>query len=571
MTQKTALDIMKLGHSLFLTGGAGTGKTYVLNQYIAWCRSHAIDIAITASTGIAATHIGGSTLHSWAGIGIRDTLNEMDIDALLQKKNLYDRYNKTKVLIIDEISMLHAHRLDMVDKLARAMRRSGLPFGGIQVIMCGDFFQLPPINRNPGLTRDFAFYSDVWKKISPVICYLTVNYRQQDDSLHAILHAIRNGEVEDGVYDALQDALENPPSDFNDLPHTKLYTHNEDVDRINFENYKKLSGTEKTYVMENKGKKNIIEILKSSCLAHETLKLKVGARVMFIKNDIGKKYNNGTLGEVISFASDGLPVVKTLDGNNINVIADSWKYEEDGKVLGQIEQLPLRYAWAITVHKSQGMTLDAAEMDLSKSFGFGMGYVALSRVRSLAGLKLLGIQSSALSMHPDIVVYDEQLKLRSDRAIDALEKYSTDDIAKKQGDFILACGGSIEEIDIKESEAVQEKDKTPTKNITLKFIQEKKSLNEIAQLRSLTVGTIISHIEELCKTSQIKKDDIEYIVLEVLPKKTELKNMMLAFKNDDTKLSDAMSEYKKLSKSKDKNEVTFEMLRLARVWSKLSK
>jgi hypothetical protein len=292
---------------------------------------------------------------------------------------------------------------------------------------------------------------------------------------------------------------------------------------------------------------------------------------MFIKNDIGKKYNNGTLGEVISFASDGLPVVKTLDGNNINVIADSWKYEEDGKVLGQIEQLPLRYAWAITVHKSQGMTLDAAEMDLSKSFGFGMGYVALSRVRSLAGLKLLGIQSSALSMHPDIVVYDEQLKLRSDRAIDALEKYSTDDIAKKQGDFILACGGSIEEIDIKESEAVQEKDKTPTKNITLKFIQEKKSLNEIAQLRSLTVGTIISHIEELCKTSQIKKDDIEYIVLEVLPKKTELKNMMLAFKNDDTKLSDAMSEYKKLSKSKDKNEVTFEMLRLARVWSKLSK
>lgn len=568
MTQKTALDIMKLGHSLFLTGGAGTGKTYVLNQYIAWCRSHAIDISITASTGIAATHIGGSTLHSWAGIGIRDVLTEMDIDGLLQKKNLYDRYNKTKVLIIDEVSMLHAHRLDMVDKLARAMRRNSLPFGGIQVIMCGDFFQLPPINRNPGMTRDFAFYSEVWKKISPVICYLTVNYRQQDDSLHAILHAIRNGEVEDGVYEALQDALENPPTDFDDLPHTKLYTHNEDVDRINSENYKKLSGTEKNYVMESKGKKNIVEVLKSSCLAHEILKLKIGTRVMFIKNDIGKKYNNGTLGEVVSFASDGLPVVRTLDGNNINVIPDAWKYEEDGKVLGQIEQLPLRYAWAITVHKSQGMTLDAAEMDLSKSFGFGMGYVALSRVRSLAGLKLLGIQSNALAMHPDIVVYDEQLKLKSDRGIDALEKYSADDIAKKQGDFILLSGGSIEEIDIKESEGVQEKDKTPTKNITLKLLKEKKDLTEIATVRSLTAGTIISHLEDLCKGKEIDREDIEYIIKKEIPSKTDIKNMMLAFKNDDTKLIEAMSEYKKLSKGK---MATFEILRLARVWSKLSK
>ena len=221
MTQHTALDIMKLGHSLFLTGGAGTGKTYVLNQYIGWCKSHSIDVAITASTGIAATHIGGSTLHSWAGIGIRDTLTEMDIDNLMQKKNLYDRYNKTKVLIIDEISMLHAHRLDMVDKLARAMRRSSLPFGGIQIVMCGDFFQLPPISKNMGLTRDFAFYAESWKKLNPVICYLSVNYRQGDDSLNAILHAIRNGEVEDGVYDTLQDALDNPPSDFDDFEDEK--------------------------------------------------------------------------------------------------------------------------------------------------------------------------------------------------------------------------------------------------------------------------------------------------------------------------------------------------------------
>lgn len=593
MTQNTALNILKLGHSAFLTGGAGAGKTYVLNEYIKWCKLHDINVAVTASTGIAATHIGGTTLHSWAGIGIIEKLTEMDIDRITQKKNIYDRYTKTNILIIDEISMLHAHRLDMVDKLAKVIRRNTLPFGGIQLVMCGDFFQLPPITKfSNGMTRDFAFYSESWKKINPVICYLTRNYRQEDDSLNSILHAIRNGEVEDGVYDTLRDALENPPTDFDDLPHTKLYTHNADVDDINHKNYKLLTGRERVFEMQEKGKKGHLEILKMSCLAHAQLKLKPNTRVMFIKNDIGKKYNNGTLGEVIDFATDGSPIVKTLDGEEIVVQPDIWRYEEDGKVFAEIIQLPLRYAWAITVHKSQGMTLDAAEMDLSKSFGFGMGYVALSRVRSLSGLKLLGIQSQALAMHPDIQAYDLQLKAKSEKAVEALDKYSVSEIAKKHGEFILRCGGSIEEVALNKDKEIEEK--IPTKIITKNIILENKKLGlqEIAEMRNLTVGTIIGHIEDLAKTNEIDRKIISSIIDSLIPSKEILKDLILCFPKSDTTLSEAMINYKqevkiekkndnkqsiksnkKFKKDKDEKEefiISFEALRLARIWNKLT-
>ena len=184
MTQEDALAILKLGHSVFLTGGAGAGKTYVLNEYIKWLKSHVISNAITASTGIAATHIGGVTLHSWSGIGIKDRLTEYDLDELEQKKNLYTRYKGTQVLVIDEISMLHAHRLDMVDLVAQTIRKDSRPFGGMQVVFCGDFFQLPPVSRNKEVSvNDFAFNAKVWKKINPVVCYLTTEYRHTSDNL----------------------------------------------------------------------------------------------------------------------------------------------------------------------------------------------------------------------------------------------------------------------------------------------------------------------------------------------------------------------------------------------------
>jgi thymidine kinase len=147
MTQATALSILSLGHTTFLTGPAGSGKSYVLRQYIQYLKEHGVTVAITASTGIAATHIGGATIHSWSGLGVRDELNDYDLSLFEEKKALYTRYQNTNVVIIDEISMLSSNFLDMFDRVCKYMKRSHLPFGGMQIIFCGDFFQLPPVVR----------------------------------------------------------------------------------------------------------------------------------------------------------------------------------------------------------------------------------------------------------------------------------------------------------------------------------------------------------------------------------------------------------------------------------------
>lgn len=148
MTQDEAMDLLKMGHNVFLTGPAGSGKTYLLNKYIEYLKEKEVSVGITASTGIAATHLNGMTIHSWSGIGIKDKLEKQDINDLKNRIYLQIRFSLVKVLIIDEISMLHGYRLDMVDQVCRAFKTGSEPFGGLQVVMCGDFFQLPPVARD---------------------------------------------------------------------------------------------------------------------------------------------------------------------------------------------------------------------------------------------------------------------------------------------------------------------------------------------------------------------------------------------------------------------------------------
>lgn len=549
MTQEDALAILKLGHSVFLTGGAGAGKTYVLNEYIKWLKSHVISNAITASTGIAATHIGGVTLHSWSGIGIKDRLTEYDLDELEQKKNLYTRYKGTQVLVIDEISMLHAHRLDMVDLVAQTIRKDSRPFGGMQVVFCGDFFQLPPVSRNKEVSvNDFAFNAKVWKKLNPVVCYLTTEYRHTGDNLSLVLRDMRSGTLEDNLKRTLVGSTKKSVAH---ITHTKLYTHNEDVDRINNTEYAQISDEEKVFEMKTKGKANLVDSLIQSCLAPEILKLKVGTRVMFVKNDPGKRYNNGTLGVVTKFTNLGFPVVTTVSGSELTVTEDAWRIEEDGKIKAEIKQIPLRYAWAITVHKSQGMTLDAAQIDLSKTFTFGMGYVALSRVRTIEGVELLGFHNDALLMHPEILMLDKELHAKSVRAQNALEKYSTTELSKLHESFITRAFGSIEEQE--ESEGEHE-EKVPTRMITKKYLQEKLSLQEIAEKRDLTPGTIISHIEDLVKEGVDL--NIKYLAT-TIPHHKIISGIIT--KNPEAKLTEIIQ----LCKSK-KVETSFEDIRLVR-------
>ncbi len=422
MRQAQALQVMMNGDNVFLTGAPGAGKTYVLNQFVGRAMRAGKRLAVTASTGIAASHIGGTTIHSWSGLGILDSLSSDDLKRLGGSDRLIKRYNSVDILVIDEVSMLHGARLDMVNQLAKLLRANDEPFGGIQVILVGDLFQLPPISRGSDIF-DFAHLSNAWAELNPRICYLTEQHRQAGhDALLGLLEAMRLGEVSEDHGYLLQERQQTPGED---TVVTRLYSHNIDVDAINQRHLNALPGKSRNYQMSTKGGRAKLEQLAKSLLAPEVLELKLGAEVMFVANNFAEGFVNGSRGQVTDFDDDG-PIVRLNNGRKIHVEPHSWSLSEDGKIRAEISQLPLRLAWAITIHKSQGMSLDAAEIDLSKAFTPGMGYVALSRVRSLDGLYLQGLNRMALQMHPQIYSFDADLRQASTGLADI-----TDDIAEE--------------------------------------------------------------------------------------------------------------------------------------------
>lgn len=392
-----------------MTGPPGAGKTFVLNQFVRRATRAGKNVAVTASTGIAATHIGGTTIHSWSGLGIREQLGPRDRQQLAGNAKLVKRYNATDVLVIDEVSMLHGHRLDMVNEACKLLRKNTEPFGGLQVILVGDLFQLPPVTRGSD-EADFVHESAAWEELSPQICYITEQHRQERDGLLELLEAMRSGDLEEFHQELLSERLGQKPTA--SQPVTRLYAHNVDIDTVNRHHLDALRQDVHEYAMETKGSAAKVDQLRRSVLAPEKLELKKGAEVMFVANNPAAGFVNGTRGQVVDFR-DSQPVVRLTNKRNIKVGPHSWKLEEDGKVRAEVSQLPLRLAWAITIHKSQGMSLDGAEIDLSKSFTPGMGYVALSRIRSIGGLYLSGINAMALQMHPSIFEFDSQLRKTS--------------------------------------------------------------------------------------------------------------------------------------------------------------
>lgn len=409
MRQAQALVIMMSGANVFLTGSPGAGKTYVLNQFIKLARKQHKTVAVTASTGIAATHIGGVTIHSWSGLGVREALESRDLHRLAGNARLVKRYNAADVLVIDEVSMLHGHRLDMINQVCKLLRKSEEPFGGLQVILVGDLFQLPPVSRGTS-EADFVHLSNAWRELALQVCYLDEQHRQEGDELLVLLEAMRSGELGEYHQEIIEKRLGTHPSDTQEI--TRLYAHNVDIDAVNQRHLTALSGDVYEYQMNSSGPAAKVEQLKRGVLAPEVLELKAGAQVMFVANHSAGKFANGTRGVVVKFVEDN-PVVRLLNGRLITVEPHSWKLEEDGHARAEVSQLPLRLAWAITIHKSQGMSLDAALVDLSRSFTPGMGYVALSRVRSLKGLYLLGINAMALTLNPAIYEFDQELRFVS--------------------------------------------------------------------------------------------------------------------------------------------------------------
>lgn len=517
MTQEHALSILKTGANVFLTGEPGSGKTYTINSFVSWLREHGIQAAITASTGIAATHIGGYTIHSWSGIGVREQLSERDLDAISQNKRVVDRISQTSTLIIDEISMLSANTISMVDMVCQTIRRNTQPFGGLQVVLVGDFFQLPPVQKRNQEQSSFetqsgdamfAFNSHSWKSLNLLVCYLTEQHRHADNDLLDFLSAIRSGSVDESHLEMLQERFApKAPSDI-----THLYSHNVDVNALNDKELAALPGKAHTFTMTSRGAPPVIEALQRGCLSPEKLVIKIGARVMFTKNDPGNRYANGTLGTVTGFSKEeNYPLIETHSGTTVLAEPAEWRLEDAGRIIASIEQIPLRLAWAITVHKSQGMSLDAAHMNLAQTFEYGQGYVALSRVRTFAGLSLAGLNQKALEVHPAIRKEDAEFRMQSFAVEDAFAKIPETQLRSMHHNFIKACGGSIDPVQ-PNTAGKRRVAKESTYAITKKMVLAKESIGKIATERNLTEGTIVSHLERLVARQEIDaKRDLQHL------------------------------------------------------------
>lgn len=576
MRQSSALDILKTGQNVFLTGSAGSGKTYTLNQYINYLRARRVPVAVTASTGIAATHMNGTTIHSWSGIGIKDELSDRDLTNLSRKQFLADRLKDTAVLIIDEISMLHAKQLNLVNQVLKHVRKNDAAFGGIQVVVAGDFFQLPPIGSKGETNREkFAFMSEAWLDAKFHICYLSEQHRQVSEAanggldLDDILNQIRRQEVSFEAIAALEATFDQNV----DINRTRLYTHNLNVNKINDKELAALEGETMRFEATATGDSKLVETLKKTVRTQDELILKVGAKVMFIKNNSELGVSNGTMGELIGFAavkiddskdtSDDLiedntknaesatdksvedkgqkttkdkdidkkpprdkkpttqkmPVVRLNSGREVIAEPEEWIIEDEtGDVLASYLQVPLCLAWAITIHKSQGMTLEAAEIDLSRTFELGQGYVALSRLKSLAGLQLLGMNDMSLQLDPLARGADKRFLALSEEADANYAMLDEESMTQAHEKFILKSGGTLSksvikayanlqkkrreqqqaQIDKKQKLGNQVSDKSDSTLLATRILlEESLSIAEISQARQLSQSTIMRHIAEL--------------------------------------------------------------------------
>lgn len=503
MEQTTLLEILKSGKNVFTTGAAGTGKTYVLNQYIRYLKERKVYPSILAPTGIAASHLGGVTIHSFFSLGIRDQVDQEFLESLLNKKQLQTRFSKLKVLIIDEVSMISPAIFSAMDAILKAFKKSSLSFGGVQVILSGDFFQLPPVSRG-NQSKRFSWQSPAWKELELRTCYLEKKFRQINDPIIHILDEVRAGNITQKSHELLESCFQQD-LDIEFTP-TKLYTHNIDVDRINQQELLALPTTQHIFKSENTGSKANIEKIFKTSLVLEEITLKKDAVVIFIKNNQELGYVNGTTGVVTGFdKKNNMPIVKLANNQSITLINESWMIENaKGEVAAKVSGLPLRLAWAITIHKSQGMTLDAAEIDLSKTFESGQGYVALSRIKSLKGLRLMGINDMALQVDPLILSIDCRIKQASQNSCSEIEALSQDEKEHIFINFMKSIGGSIDSSDI-ENERIKlskEKDVTVKSKVanhlqTLDSLKDVHTLEELVNARGMTVGTIIKHLEKL--------------------------------------------------------------------------
>lgn len=554
MRQEIALKLLKTGKNIFLTGQPGSGKTHTINEYVSWLRSQGVEPAITASTGIAATHIGGMTIHSWSGLGIKKMLIERDIEQLKESSSVRRRVCKANILIIDEVSMLEARTLDNVNIICKTLRDDQRPFGGLQLVLVGDFFQLPPVNNSNESTQ-FAYSSDAWAEAGLTVCYLSQQFRHEDESLAKVLTDIRQADKSlELIYKKLSECLldDQSQTEFDQLT-SRLFSHNIDVDRLNSDLLQQIEDEEQVFTMTGRGATGALSTLKRSCLSPEELKLKIGARVMFTKNNYERGYINGMLGEVVAWDEDGgWPVVRLINDEELVAYPDEWLVSDGSHTIARISQVPLRLAWAMTVHKSQGMTLDSAIVDLTTAFAYGQGYVALSRVKSFAGLKIIGLNKRALEVDPNVKFQDQVFKQASLNAEANLETITKADVELQIKKFVESCGANGK-VKIRKDKT----EKISTYETTLALLKENNySVAKVAEIRNITLSTVYGHVEELYVKEKISETEVMKMVPTELVR--SLPKIITAFNELDT---DALSPVYKYFNG----QFSYDELRLARL------
>jgi len=418
------------GENVFITGPGGSGKSYFIQQIY----KHAIDnhkrIQITAMTGCAAILLesAAKTVHSWANIGLASG-NPEEISNKIRKSILKRaNWTNTEILVVDEVSMMSQKILELLDLIGKKTRRNDKLFGGIQVIFSGDFYQLPPVGNNEdSASSNFCFESPLWNTVFPIENQIALEFifRQEDESFKKILNEIRHGKLFKSSLKILQECIDKPRPEDNNIKPTILYPTKKMVDKLNQEEMEKLGGDDYTFsstiIQENDSNNSDqskirytpqelsyeINALNNNSLCEKTLCIKVGSQVMCVANlDMSSRFPivNGSQGVITSITERGFPVVKFLNGVEMTITQHTWRSEKFPSI--GLKQLPLILAWAITIHKSQGITLVQAEIDAgSRIFECGQTYVALSRVKNLAGLYLTAFEPQQIRVKKKVREY----------------------------------------------------------------------------------------------------------------------------------------------------------------------
>lgn len=403
--QQEVFSLVQQGHNVLLTGPAGTGKTYTMKHIIDWAHSRYKKTGVTASTGMAAYLLQGKTIHSFLGIGL-GSKPASQLSAIVKSKNvaLWNKLRTLDILIIDEISMIKDELLDKISDFLSIVRgQNTKPFGGVQMILCGDFCQLPPVDGQ------FCFQSDSWKKANMKICVLEELVRQSGDiAFQDMLQKLRWGNCTADILKKLK-GLKN--TQFQGVMPTKLYSVNVDVDKINREEFEALKNdtgaAEVQYSTRYSTNPNTDAWCKSIRVP-ENIVLCPGAQVMITWN-MGPDLVNGTRCVVVRCTADG-PVIRLLNGQEILIEYIKITSEDDEGIYCNF--IPLRLAYAISIHKSQGMTLDAVEMDLGDSiFEYGQAYTALSRARSLDSVRITKVKASSFRTNPTVKKFYENVSI----------------------------------------------------------------------------------------------------------------------------------------------------------------